>query len=283
MLNDDDHALVAEPPPPEPRPTPWLRTGIIVVVAAVVAVGTYLVLRPSDDATPATQVGIVLDATTAARSARFSVDATDNTDSPPRHDLAEGAMDFSRHTLQAHTRTEGSDDEEADMVVVGDAFYWRTTGDTTWTKFDFSSFSDSSEPSTSPADELNPQNLLDRLRRAGGVPKVVGTEEVRGVRATHEVLQVDPSAFDSESSGEPFDVGIWVDGKGRLVRAEFTDQQQHLLIEFYDYGVPVNVVAPADADVVDPFNDPGGSFSPGTACSRVGGNPSDGSLELSCS
>lgn len=95
---------------------------------------------------------------------------------------------------------------------------------------------------------VGPTEFLDRLREVATTVTEVGPDEVRGDAATRYRATVDPEEFDDdaplwvpEGVGE-MTIDVWVDGDDRLRRAE----SDTFTVELWDFGTPVEVVAPED-------------------------------------
>jgi hypothetical protein len=126
----------------------------------------------------------------------------------------------------------------------------------------------------------DPRQALDYLRAVAGKVTHVGTEDVRGVPTSHYFAVVDwqkalasaaaqanqPGLLDQlEGFGATvgnIPVDVWVD-ENRLLRrmtmklsmaSGGQEAGGTLALELFDYGQPVDVEAPAAADVVDAFS-----------------------------
>jgi hypothetical protein len=121
----------------------------------------------------------------------------------------------------------------------------------------------------------DPSKLLESLRGVAGEPEVVGTEEIDGVQTTHYRATMDladavAKAPESERArlqaqldqldGAEVPVDVWIDGDGlpRRMRMDMgglassmgsTDGGAVMTMDFYDYGVPVDIQVPSPDDV----------------------------------
>ena len=133
---------------------------------------------------------------------------------------------------------------------------------------------------------------LDALRGVKGDVKRVGSDKVRGTRATHYRVTIDADqAVNSAPEGQRDEVrnsigalgsktipaDVWVDGKGRLrkvrlhVAASSTTTKGLVAFEFFDLGARVNVEAPPANEVVDFQDLLGGSPSTTGPSGAAGG------------
>ena len=122
--------------------------------------------------------------------------------------------------------------------------------------------------------QSDPTKMLDYLRGLSSGVTRVGSDDVRGVQATHYHAETDMNkvlsslpqsqrrAFQAMmksfgSTSIPID--IWVDGDGRVVRIvtattiEVNGQsvQSDVQLDYFDFGVPVHVAAPPAGQVAD--------------------------------
>jgi hypothetical protein len=111
-------------------------------------------------------------------------------------------------------------------------------------------------------------STMGALRGIDGVERV-GTEEVRGVPTTHyrghvnimkamaelpEDMKADLGEMSSLFAAD-WPVDVWVDAEGQArrvaMRVESELMTMRMTFEYYDFGTPVELVAPAPEDVVD--------------------------------
>lgn len=123
----------------------------------------------------------------------------------------------------------------------------------------------------------SPDSSLDLLRTSGADVTEAGKEQIRGVDTTHYKVQVSPAEM--ANSGDPkvkaqgeelkkiygettIPADVWIDGDGLLRKMTMnldlsklaqgaTQGSATLGFEFYDYGTPVDVVAPPADEVMD--------------------------------
>ena len=114
---------------------------------------------------------------------------------------------------------------------------------------------------TPKGDGKDPTNLL---------PTTIGKEVVQGLTTTHYQATIDIEKFYRDRNAVldetkfaallklytgPLTVDAWVDAKGLLRRIHETIPMKaaplDLIMEFSDFGTPVSISLPADADVVD--------------------------------
>lgn len=145
-----------------------------------------------------------------------------------------------------------------------------------WLKLDVQELVEASEQGAAPPGSSNPAGQLDALRGiAKGSIEVVGNEEVNGVCTTHYQGTVDlskaaaevPEEFRAEfdqafealsASLSEVPVDVWLDDDGRVRRQQVVlelDQQgqaveQTVTVDFLEFGVPIDVEAPADDEVI---------------------------------
>ncbi|MGZ4688335.1 MAG: LppX_LprAFG lipoprotein [Acidimicrobiia bacterium] len=153
-----------------------------------------------------------------------------------------------------------------DLAAAGDLS--SVTGGKSWVKLDMSQFGVKSHDSGGELGDANPGGSLDALRGAGDVQKV-GTETVRGVATTHYRATVDPKKALDEAPAELRDrvrkglemfhgsipVEVWIDGDGQARKVSMDVDTKtgrvSTTMEYYDFGVAVNVSAPPADDVFD--------------------------------
>ena len=132
-----------------------------------------------------------------------------------------------------------------EAITIDDTSYRKDRGEQKWTK----------EPVVDD-DSLagfSPIKLLELLRSASLKTERVGGEEVRGESTVRHALTVDckkAELFDCD--GQTAVVGVWIDDDG-LVRRIRLDHRLAVNLEFFDFGVPVEVeVPPADQVTTEP-------------------------------
>jgi len=150
----------------------------------------------------------------------------------------EGVVDYERHRSHARCEFGGP---ELELIGIDGLLYtrWYAAGEVFperegWTK------------ETVPEDEptpFEPTGLLGYLRVHAESSEELGGETVRGVVTTRYRLEV---VADDERAV----VDVWVDDQHLVRRMRFTDEQGGAdEIEFYDFGVPVDVEAPPASEI----------------------------------
>ena len=221
----------------------WARLASIAGVIALCGCGAGTsVTAPSSD------VRVVASAPTAMAKAS-TCRITSVTPASPGSPLASatGVLDFAHHRamLAGEIRTSASGNRTQGVWVIdGNTLYVKgmSLGATSTDR----SKPWASIPLTGPAGaryaNSSPFSSLAKLSSTGPVD-VVGQEDVRGVRATH---------FRHHAPGGQLDT--WIDARG-LVRREVVsialgqDGTVTSTQEYFDFGVPVNIVVPPASQV----------------------------------
>ncbi len=151
------------------------------------------------------------------------------------------------------------------------------TGGKSWAKLDFRALLGPN--GAGGLADTNPTGTLDALRGAGRVTKV-GTDTLRGVETTHYRAMVDPAKALEQAPADlrskikqglamfkgPLPVEVWVDGDGqaRKIAMDIPTPagKASVTMEYYDFGVAVNVQAPPADDVFDLSQLTGGTHAP---------------------
>ena len=131
-----------------------------------------------------------------------------------------------------------------ETVIVGGSSYQRHRGEKKWTK----------EPAVeeNPLNELSPSQILELLRSASSRTERVGEGQVRGEPTVRYALTVDcekAELYDCDGETAVVDVWIGEDGLVRRIRADQIGMPFDL--QFFDFGVPVEVQAPSPDQVVE--------------------------------
>jgi hypothetical protein len=166
------------------------------------------------------------------------------------------------------------DDLPTELRLIGKTGYerWVLNGKTYWAKDDVSEMSD--DPSELlvpfPGGPTKPTDVLTRVLLASDETETLGDDDVRGVETTHYRAKVDgrklleqmpPSdkRYEPEEVwGERFiPVELWIDGESRVRRIRLTEDLSRgaeettvMTIEFFDYGVEVDVQPPPAEQVI---------------------------------
>lgn len=108
--------------------------------------------------------------------------------------------------------------------------------------------------------EFTPEKLLSLLRAASRETERVGEEAVRGVETVRYRLTVDCDKADLECAATT-EVEVWIDDDGVVRRIELHDDRSEGTVEFYDFGVDVNIVPPP-AGEIQAVDDPSPAAKP---------------------
>ena len=202
---------------------------------------------------------------------------------------ATGQLDFENQRLAMSMELPAPLESTFDIVVDGTTSYMSATAfgpvlpdvDAEWIRVDAEQLA---EDSGVDVDQLtggvagnNPADLLAGLEGISedGLEEV-GTEELRGVETTHWSGEIDMDAaleqievpegedaidqeamdrFEEAYGGDPIPVDVWIDDEGLLHQLVMTisaeGQEVELTMEMFDYGEPVDIQVPDDADTVD--------------------------------
>jgi hypothetical protein len=179
-------------------------------------------------------------------SGSFAFEMTSRTsDGESFSGTCEGVVDNVRELARV---TCGSDADSAfgsfEAITVGDASYRKARDEQTWTK----------EPAVDDAslDEFSPITLLELLRSASQKTERTGEEEVRGDSTARYALTVDCEQAElHDCRAETAVVHVWIDSDGLVRRIRVDQIALAFDLEFFDFGVPVEVEAPPADQVVD--------------------------------
>jgi hypothetical protein len=208
-------------------------------------------------------------------------------DAGPASVEATGEFDFDAQTGAMTMELPAPASGELEMVFDGTTYYMTADAfgtaipglDADWIRIDLEALAGQTgvDLSQLPQGSNNPADALDALAAVSedGIEEV-GTEEVRGVEATHFAAEIDMAAAieqaDEQSGGEllddamaeqflqqygdqPVPVEIWIDADGLVRRQtmsfEVAGEEASMQIEMFDYGEPVDVQVPDAADTVD--------------------------------
>jgi hypothetical protein len=234
-----------------------------------IAIGVVVILIGRDGDAPSAQAAVnhALARTVDAHSSRFTITAMPLPDQFAYDYTLHGIMDYVHHRGRM---TYGLDDE---MILDGDVTYarwpmpWRH--DSAWLRME----TDSQE--TDPLDLYeraitNPMGLLSFLTGASNDARTVGSESVRGTRTKHYegtldlqkvVDQAPPDKraelrewldFIREDQPTIVPFGLWVDSDGiaRRLRIDGSEGAGSVVIEYYDFGVPVEITPPPASEIL---------------------------------
>lgn len=234
-----------------------------------IAIGVVVILVGNGGDAPSAQAAVkqALARTVDAGSSRFTITAMPLPDQFAYDYTFHGIMDYVHHRGRM---TYGLDDE---MILDGDVTYakwpmpWRH--DSAWLRME----TDSQE--TDPLDLYeraitNPMGLLSFLTGASNDARTVGSEDVRGTRTKHYegtldlqkvVDQAPPDKraelrewldFIREDQPTIVPFGLWVDSDGitRRLRIDGSEGAGSVVIEYYDFGVPVEITPPPESEIM---------------------------------
>ncbi|MET7763118.1 hypothetical protein [Streptomyces sp. NPDC005336] len=166
---------------------------------------------------------------------------------------------------------------DAMFMNMGDAFAAQAGGGKHWIKYDYDALAKQAGPSGAfLKDQMqnnNPSRSVQLLLATGKV-KSVGSEDVKGVKATHytgtvkvseiakmqskDLSQSDLDALQKqlETSGMDTEtIDLWIDGKNLLVKkreqAQSNNGAYDSTVFYSDYGTTVSVQEPSSSDTTD--------------------------------
>ena len=176
--------------------------------------------------------------TEATGSARFEFKVS-GTQAGVAEAKCEGAADYDgeRFRISCHDEQNGT----WEMLELGTVAYIRS--------------SDPMDPSTTQwtrlpaADDsflrlFSPVKLLAMLRRASRTSERIGAEEVRGEPTVRYRLTVDCQAEEISCAGETGSAEVWIDRDGLVRRIVADDGSALTTIEFFVFGIEVQIEAP---------------------------------------
>jgi hypothetical protein len=156
-------------------------------------------------------------------------------------------------------------------------------GGKTWVKIDLGTLGEEAGVDLSQVIEGSPSDPTQALQLLLGASRNVselGTEKVRGVDTSHFRLRIDMNKVAEQAPEAARDsyraliqmlkspvipAEVWVDGQGLLRKMTFTETISsgpgaaqgevtvQMTMEYYDFGVPVDIMLPPESEVVDIF------------------------------
>jgi hypothetical protein len=186
--------------------------------------------------------------------------------------VASGLFDYpnERGLMRIDGAESSADEFPTEFRLIGKTGYerWVFKGKTYWVKDDASEMSD--DPTELlvpfPGGPTKPTDVLTRVLQASDENEKLGNEDVREVETTHYRAKVDgrkllqqmpPSdkRYEPEEVwGERFiPVELWIDEESRVRRIRLTEDGEGssvMTIEFFDYGVDVDVQPPPADQVI---------------------------------
>jgi hypothetical protein len=162
----------------------------------------------------------------------------------------DGAIDSSRRRARMSCTGDGA--FEFAIITIGDTTYFNgliPPASNKWIK---------ETEDDDPFAEFSPEYLLGLLRSASRETASVGEDEVRGEQAVRYALTVDCERAEIvECDGKTAAVDVWIDDEGLVRRIRMDQLGVVVSIEFFDFGVPVEVEPPpADQVMEAPEPDP---------------------------
>lgn len=171
--------------------------------------------------------------------------------------------------------------EEIDVLLVDEAYYYAfpdLPDGVRWVRVTFADLKEITGLDVGASSDQSPVESLDRLRAAGDITEV-GAEELDGIVVTRyrAVVDVDALAEFPEYSeqlieqirdllGDEYELDVWIDDDGYPRRIEWavdlaeapdpppgvpTRGEIRYVQTLSDFGVPLNVTAPPQSEVVD--------------------------------
>jgi hypothetical protein len=188
--------------------------------------------------------------------------------------VASGLFDYpNERGLMKMDEADASEDElPSEFRLIGKTGYerWEFDGKTYWVKDDVSETSE--DPSELlvpyPGGPTKPTDVLTRVLQASDETEKLGNEGVRGVETTHYRAKVDGRKLlqqmqRSDGLHTPeevwgnrfFPVELWIDDESRVRRIGLREgaaanESMGMTIEFFDYGVDVDVQPPPADQVI---------------------------------
>lgn len=237
----------------------------------------------ANDPLAAEEVSAAAQETAEAGSSRIEISGTDGKDSISMA----GVADYEgRRTHLTFRGTVDGERSEGELVLVGDAFYVRS--DAFFSAADLAAappearkrlegkrwlslpvafdVEDSLDGLVFPFPLVDPSELLQTFQQVGGEPTRLGEKDVRGIPTDGYRLQLDLArlvarapaeqrrALRAELARRPeklLPVEVWIDDVGRARRFVIELDEVPATIDFFDFGVDVDVQAPPKEDVLD--------------------------------
>jgi hypothetical protein len=240
-----------------------------VVTRFVIAVAVLLVLAAGcGGVANEPNLAKAVERTQASGSSRIEVRATLREGNSTIDLRCEGAADYERKHLRL-----ACNGEIGDTIALGDTAYFKSAAfgvraDTTWVKV--------SLDETDSIQNFSPQRLLAMLRDASLQTDRVGEDAVRDVSTVRYRLTVNCRQAEITCPGDTAPVDVWIDDEGFVRRIELEDDGSPATIEFFDFGVEVDIEAPPADQVADESSIGWG----GSSCRAEEANPISADLAL---
>jgi hypothetical protein len=188
-----------------------------------------------------------------------------------------GSADYEEGLARlTYTGTSGGERESGELRVVDGTFYARARDlglgalpdDKTWISFTVSEdeTSGSLDSLVFPFPFIDPSELLATFQEVGGEVKSLGDRDVRGVPTEGYELELDlaklveaaPAKYRETLRSEldrraekTLPVEVWIDDADRARRVAVEVEGDPVTVDFFDFGVGVDVQAPPAAQVLD--------------------------------
>lgn len=228
------------------------RARVAVGVIALLSVGCGGVEHEPNLAT-------AIERTEATGSARIEIAAAGTQDGEKIQMSCTGAADYVHKRFRLACDFEGA----WEIVVIGHTAYTRSE-DGAFLGFGDRWLKSPDEDVNALQDFFSPERLLTLLRAASRQTERIGEEEVRGEPTVRYRLTVNCSEAELISCpGKTTPVDVWIDGDGLVRRIFVEDGGVAGTIEFFDFGLEVDIEPPpadqvADIDELAPKACPGG-------------------------
>ncbi len=199
--------------------------------------------------------------TRATESSRIEVRGQEDEDGKVVQVTCTGAADYARKLLDVWCDHGGVDGAFAMRAIAGAVYVRDDATQGKWEKFP--------DDRDEPVNELSPERLLSMLRDASIDTERIGEEAVRGAPAVRYRLRVNCEQAElTDCSGETAPVEVWIGEDDVVRRIWLEDAGFSGTIEFFDFGLSVDI-QPPPADQVEDVDDILGART----CEPDGGTP----------
>lgn len=227
-------------------------------------------------------------ARTSRVSMDAQIESGDGAQTTSVHLVGTGGVDFQAHQGSMDmTLSKGAEQLAIQMVFDGTVVYEKLPPQSSglpagkpWIKLDLEALSKQSGVDVAQLEQSTPTDPSQSLQYLLGVSKdvhVVGQDSVRGTSTTHYRVSIDLNALADKGSvskdairrlsqlqgGAQIPADVWIDAQGRVRRMRLSlnlpgsasstvaGGTMTETIEYYDFGVPVNVTLPPASEVTD--------------------------------
>ena len=237
----------------------------------------------ANDPLAAEEVSAAAEETASAGSSRIGISGTDGKDTFSMT----GVADYEgRRTHLTYNSIQDGEEIDGEMLLVDDAFYVSSDaffdaadlagappearkrfGGVRWLSFPVPFDVDRSlDNLVLPFPLVDPSELLRTVQEAGGEPKRLGEKDVRGTPTDGYRLELDLAqlierapeehrkSLRTELAGraeKTFPVEVWIDEVGRARRFVLELDETPATVDFFDFGIDVEVQAPPEDEVFD--------------------------------